>query len=165
MTEYGYVIDKDLIEDKRNVYDIFVSYFGNPKLTKIKDNEHHSVYAIKVNVQLRESRYLLVMCERDGFTIGTEFNLADLRWVSLQTRSLNQDIPCNVFNYMPQKKPPFTSRIFLSDRGEKMSTYTSREYKISLCMLHTENTKFQYPNISTLASALETFQTIIKIET
>ena len=45
-----------------------------------------------------------------------------------------------------------------------MTTYTSRDYKISLCLLHTENTRYQYPNLSTIASALETFQTIVQIE-
>ncbi len=165
MTEYGHMIDSDLVEDKRSVYDIFVSFFGNPKLTKIKDENNCSVYAAKVNLHLREERYLIVICKQDNFTMGTNFDMEALRWDSLQTRSLNQELPCNVFTYMPSKKYPFASRIFLKERGEKMTTYTSRDYKISLCLLHTENTKYQYPNLSTIAAALETFQTIVQIET
>ncbi len=165
MTEYGHMIDSDLVEDKRSVYDIFVSYFGNPELTKIKDENNCSVYAAKVNLYLREHRYLMITCEPDNLIIGTTFKLEDLRWSSLQTRSLDYELACNVFTYMPQNKPPFTSRLFLSERGEKMTTYTSRDYKISLCLLHTENTRYQYPNLSTIASALETFQTIVQIET
>ena len=165
MTEYGHMIDSDLIEDKRTIHDMFTSYFGNPSLTKIKDDNNCSVYAAKVNLQLREYRYLLITCEKDNFTIGTNFKLEDLRWISLQTRSLKYELPCDVFTYLPNKKYPFTSRLFLKERGEKMTTYTSRDFKISLCLLHTENTKYQYPNLTTIAAALETFQTIVQIET
>ena len=70
MTEYGHMIDSDLVEDKRTIHDMFTSYFGNPSLTKIKDDNNCSVYAAKVNLQLREHRYLLITCEKDNFTLG-----------------------------------------------------------------------------------------------
>ena len=54
MTEYGHMLDSDLVEDKRTVHDMFTSYFGNPSLTKIKDDNNCSVYAAKVNLQLHQ---------------------------------------------------------------------------------------------------------------
>ena len=133
MTEYGHMIDSDLIEDKRTVHDMFTSYFGNPSLTKIKDDNNCSVYAAKVNLQLREYRYLLITCEKDNFTIGTNFKLEDLRWISLQTRSLKYELPCDVFTYLPNKKYPFTSRLFLKERGEKNDhLYFTRLQDLSL---------------------------------
>ena len=165
MTEYGYIIDEDLVEYKRKIYDLFTSYFNNPVLTKIKDDDQHSVYAVRLNVQLRENRYILVTCKKDVFLPGTRFPLNDIRWNSFQTRSLNKELECGNFTYMSKKTNPYSTRIFLIDRYDKMTTYSCKDYKISLCMLHTEETKYQYPEIGTISGALETYQTIIKIET
>ena len=45
-----------------------------------------------------------------------------------------------------------------------MSTFRCKDYKIQVCMLHTDNSKFQYPDIGYLAGALETYNALFKIE-
>jgi len=165
MAQYGYVIDSDLNEDKREIYKLFSNYFGNPELTKVRDDTKHSVYAVKLNVYLRENRYLILIVNKDEHQIGSMFSFDNIKWEALQTRSTVTEFNCGTFSYIPMNKHPYTSRIFLKDRKDEMTTYTSKDFpKLSLCMLHTGKSKFQYPNIGTLVNALESYQTIIKIE-
>ena len=165
MAHYGYVIDSDLIPAKRKVYNLIVSYFGNPTLTKIKDENNCSIYASKVNLLLKETRYLLVSAIKDHHRIGVQFKLSDIKWGMLQTRTTSEEMNCTNFTYMPSGKAPFDTRLFLDERRENLTTYKSKDYPISLCLLHTSDSKYEYPDLGTLASALETYQTILKIET
>jgi hypothetical protein len=164
MAQYGYIIDSDLQSDKRDVYEMFSKYFGNPTLTKIRDEQRYSTYAVKLNVHLRENRYLMLITTNDANQIGTMFPLDDIKWEALQTRSTDSEFNCGSFTYMPRRKPPYTSRIFLKERQDKRTTYTSKDYPLSLCLLHTGKSKYEYPNLGTISSALESWQTIIKIE-
>ena len=164
MAQYGYIIDSDLQSDKRDVHAMFSQYFGNPTLTKVRDERLYSTYAVKLNVYLRENRYLILITTKDENQIGAMFTFDDIKWESLQTRSTNSEFDCGSFTYMPSKKAPYSSRIYLEERQDKRTTYTNKDYPLSLCLLHTGKSKYEYPNLGTISSALETWQTIIKIE-
>ena len=60
MAEYGFILDQDLQFEKRKIYELFTNYFGNPLLTKIKDQSGVSVYAGRAAKMLRDMRYLIV---------------------------------------------------------------------------------------------------------
>lgn len=164
MAQYGYIIDSDLQSDKRDVYAMFSQYFGNPALTKVRDERLYSTYAVKLNVYLRENRYLMLITTKDENQIGAMFPFDDIKWEALQTRSTNSEFECGNFTYIPSNKAPFSSRIYLKERQDKRTTYTSKDYPLSACLIHTGKSKYEYPNLGTLASALESYQTIIKIE-
>lgn len=164
MAQYGHIIDKDLVPEKRKIYRLLTAYFGNPKLTKIKDTGSHSMYAAMVDLLIKDFRYLIVLSPKDTYPKGVQFPLSSINWISLQTRTLNNELNCNKFTYIPHNKPPFDTRVHLNKRKEKLATYESRDYKFSLCLLHTQESLYEYPDLGTLSSALETYQTIIQIE-
>ena len=89
MSQYGYVIDNDLDFSKREVYQLFVNYFNNPILSKIKDEADHTLYGAKIGLLLRDNRYLLVSSPKDTYSVGQTFNLEDIKWSILQTRTLS----------------------------------------------------------------------------
>ena len=164
MSQYGYVIDNDLDFSKREAYQLFVNYFNNPTLSKIKNENNYTLYGAKIGLLLRDNRYLLVSSPQDNHPVGTQFKLEDIKWNMLQTRTLTEEYNCNSFSYNPTKKYPYNTRIFLDKRYDKMSTYKCKEFNLTVCMLHTDNTKYQYPDIGYLAGALETYNSLFKIE-
>ena len=59
---YGEAFDVDFIPGKQNIYDMFTSYYNNPKMTKLKDIEQYSMYVAKAYCLLnKECRYLIVI--------------------------------------------------------------------------------------------------------
>jgi hypothetical protein len=66
---------------------------------------------------------------------------------------------------MPNTKAPYDTRMLLKERKPTLTSYMNKKYKFSLCLLHTDDTtRYEYGDIGTLHSALETYQTIIQIE-
>jgi hypothetical protein len=165
MSQYGFILDSDLLNEKSKIYEVFTSYFGNPELTKIENKNNYSLYAAKVDLMIKDNRYLIVVANKDNYPIGKIFKLKDIKWNNLQTRTSNKDYICNKFSYLPSREAPNNSRLYLESRKDNMSLYTSKDYKFGVCMLHTNNdTKFEYPNVGMIYGALETYQTIIQIE-
>ena len=165
MAEYGFVLDQDLQFEKRKIYNLFINYFGNPLLTKIKDSEGISVYAAQSAAMLRDMRYLIVLIETDNNPIGKRYKLSELPWKCLQTRTNQEEYNCESFTYMPNSKNPYDTRMLLKERKPTLTSYVNKDYKISLCLLHTDDsTQYEYGDIGTLHSALETYQAIIQIE-
>ena len=39
MSQYGFILDSDLLNEKSKIYEVFTSYFGNPELTKIENKK------------------------------------------------------------------------------------------------------------------------------
>ena len=65
MAQFGFVLDEDLVLKKRIIYSLFSNYFGDPVMTKIKDQNIFSMYAARKNVLLRNFNYLIVLTRRD----------------------------------------------------------------------------------------------------
>jgi hypothetical protein len=165
MTEYGFILDQDLQFEKRNIYELFTNYFGNPLLTKIKDQSGVSVYAGRAAEMLRDRRYLIVLIDSDKNPLGKRYKLDELPWKCLQTRTNQEEYNCDSFSYMPNTKAPYDTRMLLKERKPTLTSYMNKKYKFSLCLLHTDDTtRYEYGDIGTLHSALETYQTIIQIE-
>jgi len=165
MTQYGVIIDHDLIPEKTKIYNMFLAYFGNPILTKIRNTDEGSLYAAKIDVMLRENRYLMIITTPDQQAVGSNFKLNDLKWSTLQTRQFKTELPCTSFSYISTGRAPFDSRLMIVEKNDKMGHYSSKDYKMSMCLLAKKEDKFSFfPEIGTIASALETFRTIFKIE-
>ena len=165
MAQFGFVLDEDLVLKKRTIYSLFSNYFGDPVMTKIKDQNVFSMYAARKNVLLRNFNYLIVLTRRDFNQSGTKFNLSQLKWKTLQTRTLDNELACDTFSYIPNAEPPYNSVLKIIKRNPSMSTYSNTDYNFSVGLLRTNSElQFEYPSHGTLASALETYQTIIQIE-
>ena len=93
---------------------------------------------------------------------GTTKKMDELTWISLQTRTLEDQHNLKPHTYQAVQKPPLNQKINIQDQNEKQSTYHSTGFPLVITLLHTrKNNSYQYQPTGTVVSALETFQTII----
>ena len=145
---------------------MFVEYFNNPTLVKSKDDNQHSMYLCKLYCLLnRECRYIIVFTEKNDSHPGTLEELKNLKWVSLQTRTLPDNYENSVdmvHGYEPEGKGPLLAQIEKTNISEKATTYECYEFPLVITLLHTKkNTADSYQKTGNIIKALETFQTII----
>ena len=176
------------------MYEIFADYFSNPTLVKAKvdPNSNNSVYYAHVRSQTRSGyRYLIVITEPSEYPIGTQMKLVDLEWLSLQTREVPEPIP-NVPTIMydiKQTSPLAGLHVQAVKRSENSTTYYpttvdttvqghGEKYipsavetgvnpdgvPVVITMIVTNNEPYQYQERGTLASCLETYQTIVTLQ-
>ena len=165
MAFYGEVID-EYTTINENIYILFTNYFGNPLMTKIKNEESSrlSMYVCKAYCLLsKECRYIIVFLEMDRNPIKYETNLKNLSWKSLQTRTLSdQQFNIKSHGYTPAAVGPLTAIIERININKEASTYKCDEFPLIITLLHTEKkTAEVYQNKGTIIAALETWETII----
>lgn len=166
MSEYGQVINPQYDPTKNHIYEAFSAYYNYPTLTKIKDVQIYSVYMTKIHAMLGNAyRYLILFIEKDFEPNGTTKPMEDCEWVSLQTRTLEEQHRLKPHIYKAEKKPPLDQKINVISQDEKQSTYNCEKFPLTITLLHTrKNSTYQYQPTGTIVSALETFQTIINFK-
>ena len=164
--QYGQIINPEYDPGKNHIYEAFVNYFNNPLLIKIKNVETMSMYMVKIHAMLGNAyRYLIIFVPMDFEKLGTEKKMSELEWISLQTRTLEEQHRIRVHNYKPEKKYPLNQKISVVERKENYSVYKAEEFPLNISLLHTrKNQLHQYNPTGCIANALETFQTIINFE-
>lgn len=139
-SKYGRVIED--IQDIKNVeiYNLFVDYFDNPNMKKISEQGVSSVYSAKLNSGLMlDYKYLIVVTNMDNTKVGDEKRLSELKWSSIQTRTLRENSPSPSFSYNPKKTKPFTEKIFLNGKNDSSSTYRHENLReLSITLLNSE---------------------------
>ena len=165
MAEYGHILDSQQSFEKMRVRGLAEAYFGNPKLTKVKETDSgDSVFASRVDLVVNEPRYLLCMVAGVSFPLGTERDMSGLEWYSLQTRHIDDDLPCSKFIYSARGGRPFDTRLELIERGESMTTYKNVEFGFRVGLFHTDTkSRYEYPDFGTFATALETYEATLLI--
>lgn len=166
MSEYGQVINPQYDPAKNDIYESFSTYFENPILTKIKNVKNYSVYMSKIHAMLGNAyRYLILIIENDHQAIGDTKPMESCEWVSLQTRTLEEQHRLKPHIYTVVKKPPLNQKINIKTRNETQSTYICESFPLSVTLIHTQkNSTYQYQPVGTIVSALETFQTIVSFD-
>ena len=167
MTEYGHIINPNYDPSKNRVYEVFSEYFNDPVVTKIKNVEKFSVYMTKIFSMIGNAyRYLVIFVYRDYNNIGFKQPMKNCDWISLQTRTLTDvhDIP--IHKYQPITTiHELKQKIHIKSRDEKQSIYDCQDFNLTVTLLHTrKNYVMQYPNIGTIISAIETYQTIFNFK-
>lgn len=159
---YGEMID-DYNPGLDQMYQAFTKYFNNPTLTKIKDVNNHSMYMAKNYCLLsKECRYIVVFTNRDTSSVGTTDELQHIRWISFQTRTLEDKHNLPPHNYSPVDGGPLTAVITRTKIEKESSTYSCQNFPITVSLLHTStNSSSAYQNKGTIIAALETWNTII----
>jgi len=162
MASYGVIID-EFASINENIYKMFVEYFKNPIMTKMKNESKYSMYASKAYCLLsKECRYIIVFVDRDNFPIKTEKNLSDLYWISLQTRTLTDQFDIKSHGYQPVAEGPLLEKIERVNITKEASTYKCEELPLIVTLLHTpKKNSDTYQNRGTIIAALETWETII----
>jgi hypothetical protein len=142
---------------------MFVEYFKNPIMTKMKNESNYSMYASKAYCLLsKECRYVIVFVNRDVFPIKSEKSLSDLYWVSLQTRTLSDQFDIKSHGYQPVAEGPLLEKIERINITKEASTYKCEDLPLIVTLLHTSKKNSDtYQNRGTIIAALETWETII----
>lgn len=163
--EFAEVINSSYDPKKNEVFEYFVEYFNNPVMIKIKNVNDFSMYCVKIYALLGNAyRYLIALTERDFEEIGFEKHLKEIEWVSLQTRTLQEKHNVSTHSY-PKNLKQLNDKINVQTRTEDASTYKAEKLPLIITLLNTrKNNTYQYSPIGTIASALETFQTIINFD-
>jgi hypothetical protein len=163
MAYYGHsFISLDDLE-KEGIYNVISSYFDNPTFTKIKEDENHSIYAVRIKSLLSaEQRFLIAIKPKDNFNIGHTLKLKEIDWVSFQTRVLDETYNLSGQQYNIKKAEPYTSSISLINRTPEASTYNSSLFpNILVTLLHKKKDSYEYSDKGSLLLALETYRTVI----
>lgn len=161
--EFAEMINPSYDPTKNHIYEAFTDYFNNPTMVKIKNVENFSMYMVKIHAMLGNAyRYLIVFIPGDFESIGTKKSLQNCEWVSLQTRTLEDQHRIQPHNYQKGLRPPLNQQIKIHDRSMERSLYKAESFPLDITILHTrKNHLHQYHPTGTIISALETFQTII----
>jgi hypothetical protein len=161
--EFAEMINPTYDPTKNHVYEAFVDYFNNPTMYKIKNVKEFSMYIVKIYAMLGNAyRYLIAFVPRDFEPLGTKKLFQDCEWVSLQTRTLEDQHRIPAHSYTAGLIHPLDQKITVQDRSMERSLYKAEKFPLDITLLNTrKNHLHQYHPTGTIISALETFQTII----
>ena len=146
------------------MYAHFDDYFNHPTMVKIKDVDSYSVYMSKTYCLLsNECRYIVVFIHTDSMPTRTQEPLANLRWVSLQTRTLEDKHDLPPHNYKPRRTTPLNTPIIRTKVDKQCSTYKCEKYPLTVTLLHGKHGADEYQVRGSIISALETYNTILTL--
>ncbi len=162
MQQYGQVLDPDYDFDKDKVYNIFVEYFENPTLTKLKDVAEYSLYAVKSHALLGiEQRYIMLFVYKDKFNIGHQEKMVNLFWISLQTTTSEDEHKILTHTYTPRRLPGVSCAIHLTDINNGVYKYSVDGLPIHVTLPPGKSGNDSYTAHNKLVNAIETYNTII----
>ena len=163
MAHYGEFLEA-YEPEKDIMYKAFDSYFNSPVLSKIKDINGNSMYMTKTVCLLgNESRYILCFVNQDDLPVGTKEKLSNMRWLSLQTRSLTDTYNVPLHRYQPKRDGPLSAVINRTDVNADVSTYKCETFPILVTLLN-KKSESDYQPTGNIISALETYSTIITFQ-
>ena len=154
--------------DFMNIYSHFVKYFGDLTMTKIKDleinNRKFSYYAAEIQSYLGiNRRYVIAISARDFELMRKTKKLSQLDWVSLQTRTLEENMNLVKQQYIPKRLPELNHEIIRRSDG----TYNYDCPKIPnllTTLLKTDNNVHYVDRGNTIIEAIETYSTIFSFK-
>ena len=147
---------------KEEIYKIFVEYFGDCLFTKLKNINNFTMYIARIASNLGiEYRYIIVFVEKDSEFIGVRKNLSMLKWINLQTRSLEEEYKIPLYSYIPVRFDQINDKIFLLNREENTYTYRCEKLPLSVILLGKKKDSIEYNQEGRLINAIETYNTII----
>jgi hypothetical protein len=151
--------------EKEYIYDIFSQYYDNPLLYKIKSENGVSIFGVQLpSLLLNEKRFLIVTFNGGFFE---QQRLRNIPWTTLQVRTLTNNNEYNhlpIFKYKRKKFAVYNQPLKVTTRTKDITHYKTKKLPIEVSLLHTKGLEYEYPNEGTLISALETFQTVIKLK-
>jgi hypothetical protein len=151
--------------EKEYMYQLINRYYDSPTLLKIRNDQDFSMYGIQLPCfLLNEKRFLILLCPLDAFSKNSRRPMKDLRWISLQARSLNDEkmTELPMHHYQIKRENQYAVPLSIYHRSVKVSTYRLKSYPLEVSLLHLRSNEFEYPSEGTLVSALETYQTILQ---
>jgi hypothetical protein len=142
------------------LYNNFVEYFGNPCLTKIKQEANGlSIYCVQIFSMLSyEKKYLVVMAyDGDNSPLRSFKFLDSIRWEVIQTKIYKKDFSTMTHDYTINK-----NLSFFRERIERAADYIYI-YKTNNFGMNITINKIIPNNSITLGAAIELYDTTIMI--
>jgi hypothetical protein len=149
----------------KQLHDALCEFFEQPVMSKKKNIDGFSMYVSQIYCLLsNEYRYIIAFVNEDVFPAGYVQPLSNLKWNSIQTRTLTENFNLPRHNYIPKRKPGFIldsqiKRTKFENGSSEYSCERLPEFKINL--IHTSNDINDYQPDGSLVRAIETYQTII----
>jgi hypothetical protein len=141
---------------------MFVKYFEDPIMTKIKDIGKYSMYMTRNNFSVGiENRYIIAFINKNSLEMKSMCYFNELKWVSLQTRTLPDEHDIKRHSYVPDKNSQLIKKITLSSKNEKAYNYNIEELPLTVTLIPPKPGLNEYKDSGTLISAIETYNTII----
>jgi len=149
----------------QDIHSVISTYFDNPRLTKVDNQNRYSIYTAKNTSLLSTThRYITAIVPEDTYFIGTAIPLNDLKWASFQTRAIPDNKDVVLFSYIPKKVSPYNTPIHVNKKEERYYSYITQTFPIQITLLKDSETQINtFPDRGTLNSALETYSTIIQL--
>lgn len=164
MAQYGEILD-DYEPELDAMYQGFADFFNNPTMIKIKDVDEFSMYMSKTYCLLSaKCRYIITFTPKDKKGLDTFESLNTIRWVSLQTRTLEDyhHLPPHAYN---AKRGGILDVEINRVKTEKpASTYSCEYFPFTVTLLHTKKGPSEYQDKGTVIAALEQYNTIISLK-
>ena len=155
-----------LSSNNNTIYNLFVTYFNNPIMTKLSYDKKTNIsyYYVKKATQLMNTnQYIIIGVFDDNNPINYTQKLKNINWKSLQTRELDKNYNINKVFY---NNSNILDNYILNvvKREHNITTYYNKKLNIYVYLHHTEeNNLYEYPSKATITSAIETYRTIIKL--
>lgn len=168
MANYGSILlDTNYDTRNENIYRLISGYFDNPEVIKTKVANGNSIYMNCVyGLLCNEQRYIVCITEDDdNMPIGTRQRLADIKWVSFQTRTISEKYSnMRPFSYEQKRSPEYMLPILITKREDTHCEYKCEQLdNINITLLNGKKSKYEYQPRGNLVAALETFNTIITL--
>ena len=143
-----------------NLRQLLVTYFDDPVMTKTNNAGGFSIYKARIKtLLLNQYRYIVAMTEQDAYLPGREVPLKNLRWTVFQTMYHAEIEQCRTHNYHPKTVQPYVMPIHIESKQKGYSRYKTPNLKASIDLLGDD----EYPVRGTLMSALETYNTVVSL--
>lgn len=150
-----------------SIHSLISSYYDNPLLYKVKDNDNHTIYMSEVQSLLGNTyRFIVAVVPLDVFMIGDERPLSSLKWVSFQSRKYPaRPYRTGKCNYKLKQGAPFNISFERISMDDEYTVYESKELpNVVITLINDKNNMFDYAKKGTLSIALETFNTIVTLK-
>lgn len=152
-------------DDRNDVYQNFISYFGDLLFTKDKTTKQFSIYMAHLKTGLGfGSRVLVAVVPEDGLLMGTIRPLNSLKWVNFQTRQLNKEVRHQPQVYGQRRNDLMTSEIIRTDRSDDLSTYEVIGTPLTVQLRRKKGSIQEWSDRNKLYVALETFQASVSFK-
>lgn len=163
MAQYGQLLNSSYNPQHDELYSLMVKYFNNPEMVKIRDTNGYSMYMAKTNsLLLVEYHYIIAFVYHDNKQVGYKERLSELKWSSLQTRTLREDHKLSVHDYIPTRMHGLDKKITLVNSDNNQYNYKVDGLPITITLLPSGKQKgIEYNTSGTVITALETYQTIV----
>lgn len=165
VSNYGKLLGTVDLE-KENIYTLFVNYFDNITLTKVKQQENLGIWMARINSMLKKGYYYLIaLNEDDEEKIGSTKNLEEIEWTCLQTKNLEEYHQIPVQGYTVKREDPFNSKIEINKRDKRFSEYKCSKFpSLKITLIHSKGIEYEFANSGSINAAVETFNTLITFD-